>query len=199
MIKNIINQELPPGLENESLEVYAHGIELKALFNGIKIDFWQLPDRILNIFRNDLFLKKDAVNIYVSLGIIDENEMLFQHVWCNYGGWNRDPDLTENKLSSEYWDCGNRGKCKYEGVLCLKLQEDEKNPTVQELRIIKLISQGLADKQIADRLNISCNTATTHRQRIERKLNAACKVDVARFAMRNNLPDFINSTPSPAV
>jgi DNA-binding CsgD family transcriptional regulator len=184
-----ISQQLPPGLENEDLELYAHGLELKALYNGEKIDFWKLPNGILDIFRKELFSKKNVVEAMVTMDITDEDEMLYQYCFCNYGGWNRNPDLkVSGELNTEYWDCGNRGKCKVEGKLCIKLNKEEKNPTRQELEIIKLIALGLADKEIADKLNIHYTTVTTHRAHIEKKLGAASKVDVATFALKNNLP-----------
>jgi DNA-binding CsgD family transcriptional regulator len=192
-----IFQELPPGLENEDLELYVHGDHLRALYKGEKIDFLQLPAGVLDVFRKDMLSKKIVIESLASMKIMDEDEMLYRYCWCNFGGWNRNPDLKEDgKLSPEYWDCENRGKCKFERKLCIKLNEEEKNPTRQELEIIKLIASGLADKEIGDKLNIKYSTVTTHRAHIEKKLGAASKIDVATFAHKNNLP-FSNFVTAP--
>jgi len=182
-----IQQSLPAGLEDQGLEVYAHNENLICVFRGSKIDFWKLPEWIIEKFRQDMY-DKNVINFYVSVGITDENKILYQHVWCNYGGFNMEADFDGQNLKPEYWDCGKRGACKLEGKTCIRISLEEKNLTRQELEITKLIRTGLADKQIADVLKISINTATTHRQRIEKKIGASCKVDVAMFAASNNLP-----------
>ena len=181
-----INSELPPGLEDNSIEIYAIGNILKVLCKGSSIDFWQLPKEIIERFMLDFF-QKQVIDYYKSIGYTDEKEMLFQHVWCNYGGWNRTADYDCKKLTPEYWNCGNRGKCKHESKLCVKIHPEEKNPTPQEFRIMELISEGFCDKEIAAKLGTSYNTVTTHRQSIERKLHARSKVDVASFFLTNNL------------
>jgi DNA-binding CsgD family transcriptional regulator len=183
---NEIRQELPPGLEDNCLEIYAINDALKVLYKGSSIDFWQLPTYIIEAFRLDFF-RKQVINYYKSIGYTNEDDMLYQHVKCNYGGWNRTPDYNGTKSTPEYWNCGKRGKCKHEGVLCVRLSDSDKNPTPQELRIMELITAGLCDKEIAAKLGTSYHTVTTQRQTIERKIQAPSKVSVASFVLKNNL------------
>jgi DNA-binding CsgD family transcriptional regulator len=185
MIRNFINQELPPGLVDANLEIYADGTKLMAVYNGSNMIFEKLPEEILQEFF--ILLHKDTLALEcLKKSFSSKAEMLYQYVWCNFGGWNRSPDY-DGKLHTEYWDCGFRGRCEFECKICKAVNPDTKNLTERELQISKMIAIGLLDKEIADILNISINTATTHRQRIENKLNAPRRVDVASFIYKNNL------------
>jgi hypothetical protein len=46
MIRNNINQMLPPGITDANLEIFADGTKLMATFNGAIMIFEQLPDSI---------------------------------------------------------------------------------------------------------------------------------------------------------
>jgi len=50
-----------------------------------------------------------------------------------------------------------------------------------------LISQGLTDKEIAEKVFLSPLTIITHRKNILSKLGLKNKVELARFAMENKL------------
>ena len=62
-----------------------------------------------------------------------------------------------------------------------------KTLTKRELEIIKLISKGLATKEIADQLFISVRTADTHRTNIMRKLEVRNVAELVRFAFQNKI------------
>lgn len=64
--------------------------------------------------------------------------------------------------------------------------------TQREKEIIQLIAQGLANKQIADKLNISIHTALTHRKNIMKKINANNTAGVVLFALKNNIIPYNN-------
>jgi len=184
MIRNNINQMLPPGITDANLEIFADGTKLMATFNGAIMIFEQLPDSIKSAFEKLLDADKIALK-YLSKEYSTKEEMLYQYVWCNFGGWNMKPDLDKETTTKEYWDCGCRGKCKAEGIICN--MPFRFRP--RELEFISLCSKDLADKQIADKMKISNNTATTYRQNITKKLGSvSSKVGIAVFAIENNLP-----------
>lgn len=195
MIRNIISQMLPPGITDANLEIFADGTKLMVTFNGATMIFEQLPDYIKSAFEKLLDSDKPALE-YLSKEYSTKEEMLYQYVWCNFGGWNMKPDLDKEVTTKEYWDCGCRGKCKAEGIVCnmpFKFRP-------RELEYISLCGQDLADKQIADKMNISNNTATTYRQNITKKLpDANSKVGIAKFAIENNLPASLCCLPKPPV
>lgn len=57
----------------------------------------------------------------------------------------------------------------------------------REIEYIKLSTEDLADKQIAERMKIRLSTATTYRQRISNKLHLASKVGIAIWAIEKGL------------
>jgi DNA-binding NarL/FixJ family response regulator len=59
--------------------------------------------------------------------------------------------------------------------------------TKREKEILKLIAQGLTDKEIAEKVFLSALTVITHRKNILSKLGLKNKVEITRFAMENGL------------
>lgn len=61
-------------------------------------------------------------------------------------------------------------------------EETKADLSTREQEVLKLISQGLISKQIADSLYISVHTVNTHRQRIIEKLNVSNTAEAVKFA-----------------
>ncbi len=64
----------------------------------------------------------------------------------------------------------------------------EKKPrdlTRREIQILKLVSQGLTNQQIADGLFISIRTVNAHKSHIMQKLQLKTTADLIRFAIKN--------------
>jgi DNA-binding NarL/FixJ family response regulator len=59
--------------------------------------------------------------------------------------------------------------------------------TDRELDVIRLISEGLSNKLIAYRLELSTHTVNTHRKNIMNKLNIPNTAGIVMFAVKNNL------------
>ena len=59
--------------------------------------------------------------------------------------------------------------------------------TERELEIIRLVSQGFSNKELAEKLFISPRTADTHRTNIMRKLDLHNVAEMVRFAFQNKL------------
>lgn len=57
----------------------------------------------------------------------------------------------------------------------------------RESEIIKLVAEGLTNKEIADKLFISAHTVTTHRKNIMAKLGVNNTAGLMMFAIRNNI------------
>lgn len=57
----------------------------------------------------------------------------------------------------------------------------------REFDIIRLISRGFTDKEIAAKLNISIHTTKTHRKRIIQKLEVKNTAALVKFAVENSL------------
>jgi two-component system, NarL family, invasion response regulator UvrY len=59
----------------------------------------------------------------------------------------------------------------------------------RELEVLRFLAQGLAVKEIADRLSLSASTVHTHRARLLHKLHLRSDVELTRYAMRHRLVD----------
>lgn len=59
--------------------------------------------------------------------------------------------------------------------------------TDRELDVIRLISEGLSNKLIADKLDLSTHTVNTHRKNIMSKLNIPNTAGIVMFAVKNKL------------
>ncbi len=61
------------------------------------------------------------------------------------------------------------------------------NVTEREVEIIKYIAEGLSNKQIADKLNLSTHTVNTHRKNIMNKLDVNNTAGIVMYAVKNQL------------
>lgn len=61
--------------------------------------------------------------------------------------------------------------------------------TPRETEVAILLCKGCISKEVADKLNISLNTAITHRQNIIEKLHARSLADIIVYAVRHGLLD----------
>jgi DNA-binding NarL/FixJ family response regulator len=59
--------------------------------------------------------------------------------------------------------------------------------TRREIEVIRLISQGLSNNEIAERLFISSRTVAGHRNNLLQKTGSKNSVSLAVFAIRNSL------------
>jgi len=61
------------------------------------------------------------------------------------------------------------------------------NISEREMEIIRLIAEGLSNKEVADKLFLSTHTVTTHRKNIMNKLGVNNTAGLVLFAVRENL------------
>ena len=65
--------------------------------------------------------------------------------------------------------------------------EVQNDLTPREREIVQLLAEGKSSKEVATTLNLSVNTAETHRANIMRKLNLHSISELVRYAIRNNI------------
>jgi two-component system response regulator NreC len=65
--------------------------------------------------------------------------------------------------------------------------EEEKSLTKREIEIIKLVSEGFINKEIADKLSISIRTVDAHKSNIMQKLKLKSNVEMVKYAIKNKL------------
>lgn len=66
-------------------------------------------------------------------------------------------------------------------------QDLEESLTKREIEILRLVSNGMTNKKIADNLNISVKTVDTHRTRIMFKLDVHSTAELVKYSIKNGL------------
>lgn len=183
-----VSGKLPSGITDAHVEFFASNNEVFALTAGEMIPSAQWPEEILVAIEADMVEHPEAIECLVDAGIEGRMPMIVQYIKCRYSALDNDPDLIKGKLQSpEYTDCNLRGQCPYEGRLCVLLKAPFGTVTHREIEVLRLIPEGLADKEIADRLGISPLTVPVHMKNLRVKTGAKNKTELARFAFLKNL------------
>ncbi len=74
--------------------------------------------------------------------------------------------------------------------MCARLSAATKRPnslTDRELEVLTLVAEGMTNRQIALKLNISIKTVQTHRANLMDKLNLHDRTELVRYAIRRGL------------
>jgi len=169
-----------PGLENKDLEIFSTPENVYFISAGNLYNLQNIPSGLRRRIAN--IIDDKAREAMAEMGIV-RSLWFEQFCRCRFGRIDSIPDFAEEGfVNPEMVECERRGRCSSEGKLCLS-----KLPglTRMETRFAMLVKQDLPDKMIADKLQISINTATTHRQNIERKLEVPSKVGIANFVNKH--------------
>jgi two-component system invasion response regulator UvrY len=67
----------------------------------------------------------------------------------------------------------------------------------REFQVMLMISQGLSNNQISERLCLSPKTISTYRARLLDKLDVQTEVDLVRIAIEQGMVEFAQVTPNP--
>jgi len=59
--------------------------------------------------------------------------------------------------------------------------------TERELEIVKLVAEGLINKEISSKLNISIRTVDNHKAHIMQKLDLKSSIDIVKYAIKNEI------------
>jgi len=187
-MKYAVSGKLPAGITDKNVEFFAAGDDVFAFNDGHMYSPDQWEERLLEAIERDMELNPQAVESLVDLGIEGRMAMIIQYIKCRYSVLDNEPDVISGKLQSpEYTDCKLRGICPYEGRLCVLLKAPFGTITHREIEVLKLIPEGLADKEIADRLGISALTVPVHMKHLRNKTGAKNKTELVKFAFTKNL------------
>ncbi|MGJ1296527.1 helix-turn-helix domain-containing protein [Sphingobacterium spiritivorum] len=186
-----ISQIIPPGLEDNGVEFYVHNNTIKCLHNGNRYSWGSFPDWIIDVIEQDMARNPAAIKALVEWDISQKEEMIMQYIICRFGGFDNDPDIDSagNIEYTEYFDCGRRGNCAQEGKLCSTIKVGDDHLTKSEIAVLKKVAKGLPNKMIADELNISEETVSSHNQNIQRKLGISSKPEMVAFAIKKNITE----------
>lgn len=187
-MKLAVSGKLPAGITDGHVEFFAQGDDVFAMTAGEMIPAAKWSESLLQAIEADMKQHQEAIECLVDAGIEGRLPMIVQYIKCRYSALDNDPDMIDGMLQeTEYVDCNLRGKCPYEGRLCELLKAPFGTLTHREIEVLRLIPEGLADKEIADRLGMSPLTVPVHMKNLRSKTGAKNKTELARFAFTKNL------------
>ena len=181
-----VNSNLPPGIGGGIDIVMLHK-QHYLLQGGLKVHYSAWPKSFKDLLLQQIAMDPDAKAALADLKLTDPDDQIKQYVYCNYGGYDGYADYKNGEFTREYWECGNRGKCRYEGKLCKAVQCKHGSLTPREVEVLKGIASGLLDKEVADKLNISKNTVHNHRASIGEKTGRYRRSELTAFAIHKNI------------
>lgn len=170
------------GIIDKSVEFFVHDNEVNCMHDGQRYVYSEIPKPIIDRIETDMLQYPEALKALTQWENLAEFEYVRQYIYCRFGGIDAEPDIDVNGgiHHTEYFDCGLRGKCKYEGKLCCSIKVDNGILTKTEMEVLKHIN--MPDKNIADIMHISEHTVNSHTQNIRIKTGKTSKVELAFLA-----------------
>jgi len=140
--------------------------------------FEELPE-IMKHYLSGLFCSnKELCNAYDFLREkFNDNEAVERLCWCFFGGFDSAPDINTQTGDVETEVPVQCISCQYDRPFCRKVFMPL---TKREQQIFLLAREGLTDKEIAQKLDISYNTIATHFQNALEKVRGNVGRDVTR-------------------
>ena len=171
---------IPAGLTDQNVEFFASEGKLYSLSNGFRFQYPSMPAKHINFLKSEL--DKDQKALSTLEGLNDYDKIITYGI-CRFGGCNSTPDITETECTDphEYFNCGFRGNCKYEGIRCKEVVTEHGIISPRQLEIMSMVTNGLLNKEIANKLDISENTVQNHIANIIPKIGGRNRVDIASF------------------
>lgn len=187
-MKTSVAGKLPAGIQDRNVEFFAGESEVFALVQGKMLQQHEWPQWLIDAVLADMEIHPKAVECLVDADIVKESDMISQYVRCRYSALDNEADVIDGKLQqTEFVDCALRGTCPYEGRLCELLKAPFGTLTHREIEVLRLIPEGLLDKEIADRLGISPLTVGVYMKSLREKTGYKNKAELVRFAYQKNL------------
>lgn len=187
-MKSCVSGKLPAGITDNNVEFFAQGDHVFALMQGKMLSISDWPDSLIEAIERDMELHPKAIEALVQADIVGHHEMIQQYIKCRFSALDNEADVINGKLQSpEYTDCALRGSCPYEGRLCELLKAPHGTLTHREIEVLRLIPEGLLDKEIAEKLGISPLTVGVYMKNLREKTGYKNKAELVRFAYDKNL------------
>jgi DNA-binding CsgD family transcriptional regulator len=164
----MINERIP-GIHSKSYEFYSENGDIFLIHNGQNISWDDMTQETFDlIYKAYILLSMSSIRNDIQQRINNRNERLKEFCRIVWGAIDNDPDISED------------GEFNFENL-------EDYHLTPREIEYIKYVCQDMPDKQIADKMSIAYNTATTFRQNIENKTGRRTKVALALWAFKNGI------------
>ena len=177
------NIVIPSGLLDENVELFSHKGEPMATHEG-KVKFlFELPLHFLDAIKADLADNPAAELALELAGFLSDAEKLKKYTTCNFGNFDNEPDFKDGRLrNSEYFDCGYRGSCPMEGVVCKSVWVNDRVLSPFEIEMIEHLATERTLPVIAEDLKVCINTLETRKKVLFEKLKVFSRAKMVAVA-----------------
>lgn len=178
----------PAGLINHDIEFFDFNNQTLAIYNGVVKTVNELPNEIHELIWSHFSSNPEIIKVLEENGFKSKDEQLQKIISCRFGGFDSVSDIQNLSVNqSEYFDCGNRGNCSMEGIVCSFPEYNNHVLTPFDLKIIKLLSTELTLPAIADELKVCNNTLDNKKKILFEKFKVLSRPRLVALAFENNL------------
>lgn len=179
---------IPAGLFDENIEIFSFNEKPFALYNGQCIPLSELPEEFLGLLWDDLQKNEAALMALELSGYHCKCDKIHKYALCRFGGFDSTPDISNGKLNcAEYFDCGFRGKCSMEGIVCKSITFNGHILTPNEMKMMQLLATEDTLPVIAEKLEMSMNSFENHKKTLFEKMGVLSRARLVAIAFINNL------------
>ncbi len=184
------NIQIPPGLLDENIELFSESVNHlpMALHNGSVKPLFCLPAVFIQLIENDLSNNSAAELALELAGFKNREQKILKYTTCRFGAFDNTPDIKDGKLlASEYFECGHRGKCTMEGIVCSSIKIKGRVISPFEISMIKLLATEDTLPVIAEKLCISMNNFETKKKILFEKLEVFSRARLVAVAFDSQI------------
>jgi DNA-binding CsgD family transcriptional regulator len=165
------NIQIPSGLVDENIELFSVNGKVMATHNGSVKHLYDLPFHFIELLTNEMYASPSIVLALQMAGFRSKKAQLEKFAECRFGGYDFTADFKEGQFSeAEYHDCGYRGECPMEGVVCGFFKINGHIITPFEIQMIQLLATEDTIPVMAEKLKVCMNTFETKKQKLYEKL-----------------------------
>lgn len=166
------------------IEFFLMNGEIQFVERGSIYTFLELDVAIAGRLRNEMDNDPKVLRGLERLGVTDPTEQLKQFIFCRFGEFSKEADVTEDgEINAEYWDCGQR-PCPADGLLCKLPSVPYGTLTPMEAGLIREVTSDNSNKIIAERLHRSPFTIETELRKVRQKIGCNTRTGISAFGAR---------------
>ena len=178
---------IPSGLTDNNIEFFAKDGELYSLQDGTRYRYPELPESHIDFLSNMLMDDTSAQDTMTGIPVANRIKI---YGICRFGGCNFTPDASDEGDCidmHEYYECGIRGVCPFEGKRCKDIVMPAGVLTSHMLKMMLLVTAGLINKEIADKLSIAKKTVDNTLVTITSRIGGRNRADIVRFVKERGI------------
>jgi DNA-binding CsgD family transcriptional regulator len=176
---------IPAGFFDDQIEFFEFEGKSFAIHQGRAKSFFELPIVIQNQVWN--LIDENTHMMLESQGYISREQKLDKFSMCRFGRLDNQADIVENSFYSEHYDCGFRGTCPMEGVVCTGIKFNGQILSIFELKMISLLATDHKTQVIAEKMGVCLNTLDAKKKIVFEKLGVMSRPKLIFIAATHNL------------